>query len=106
MPGALFEQITGQWLRDNGFINDTLRLGGRRAPLGNVHNPVLAVIAERDDICVDSATAVVADVLTGTTTELLRVDAGHASLFSGRKAVKGVMPSVFGWLEGQSEVIN
>jgi polyhydroxyalkanoate synthase subunit PhaC len=105
LPGALFEQVTRQWLRDNGFVNDKLRLGGRRASLGNVHNPVLAVIAERDDICVESATAVIADVLTGTKTELLRVDAGHASLFSGRKAVKAVMPRIFDWLEGQSEVI-
>ena len=82
------------------------RLGGRRASPGNIHNPVLAVIAELDDICVESATTVVTDVLTGTETELLRVDAGHASLFSGRKAMKSVMPSVFGWLEGQSEVIK
>jgi polyhydroxyalkanoate synthase len=103
MPGALFKQVTQQWLRDNGFVEDRLRLAGRRAPLGTITTPVLGVIAERDDICLETATAPIAEILGSTEVDLLRVDAGHASLFSGRKAIKSVMPRVFDWLEAHSE---
>jgi polyhydroxyalkanoate synthase len=106
LPGALFRQVTQQWLRENGFVTDQLRLDGRRAPLASVTIPVLGVIAETDDICVEVSTTAISECLTGTEVELLRVDAGHASLFSGRRAVKSVMPKVFDWFEAHSEEVR
>jgi polyhydroxyalkanoate synthase len=103
VPGALFQQVVQQWIRDNGFVNDRLRLGGRRVSLGDICIPTLAVIAERDDIVPEPATAPVVDMLTGTQVELMRLDAGHASLTSGRKAVKVLLPQVFDWLARHSE---
>ena len=38
--------------------------------------------------------------------EVMRVDAGHVSLFAGRDAVKTVMPGIFEWLEGHSEELQ
>lgn len=105
VPGELFLQVAGQWLQENGFVNDTLRLGGRRARLGDIRVPTLAVIGERDDIVPEAATSPIADILTGTKVELMRLDAGHASLTSGRKAVKVLLPQVFGWLARHSEEI-
>jgi polyhydroxyalkanoate synthase len=103
MPGALFKQVVAQWLQRNAFMTDSLRLGGRPAPLANLRMPVLAVIATRDDITTEPSTRPIVEVLTGTKVELMAVDAGHASLFSGRKAMKAVMPSVFEWLASHSE---
>jgi polyhydroxyalkanoate synthase len=103
MPGALFRQVVPMWLVNNGFVNDALRLGGRRAPLGNIRIPVLGVVALRDDIAPEVSTTPLCDALTGTQVELMRVDAGHASLFSGRKAAKVVMPGVFDWIASHSE---
>ena len=97
--------MVDQWLVGNGFVNDTLRLGGRRARLGDIRIPTLAVIAERDDIVPEVATTPITDILTGTTVELMRLDAGHASLTSGRKAVKVLLPQVFDWLTAHSEEI-
>ena len=105
VPGELFLQVVDQWLVGNGFVNDTLRLGGRRARLGDIRIPTLAVIAERDDIVPEVATTPITDILTGTTVELMRLDAGHASLTSGRKAVKVLLPQVFDWLTAHSEEI-
>jgi polyhydroxyalkanoate synthase len=102
IPGALFEQVVQQWLKENAFFTDRLRLGGRRAPLGAVRTPVLGVLAIHDDVTSEPSTAPIVDVLTGTDAQLMRVDAGHASLFSGRKAVKSVMPQIFDWLESHS----
>lgn len=103
MPGALFRQVVLMWLRGNGFVEDSLRLGGRPAPLRDVRQPVLAVLGSRDDIAVEDSTAVLTDVLPEAAVEILRVDAGHASLFSGRKAVKVVMPQVFDWIAHHCE---
>lgn len=103
VPGELFLQVAEQWLRDNGFVNDTLRLGGRPARMGAIEIPTLAVIAERDDIVPEAATAPIVDILTGTKAELMRLDAGHAGLTSGRKAVKVLLPQVFDWLARHSE---
>jgi polyhydroxyalkanoate synthase len=103
VPGALFRQVVDQWVRGNGFIEDTLRLAGRRISLADIRIPVLAVIAEHDDIVPEQATAPIVDILAGADAELLRVDAGHASLTSGRKAAKVVLPTVFDWIEQHSE---
>ena len=103
VPGALFQQVVQQWIRGNGFIEDTLRLGTRGAPLSAIRIPTLAVIGERDDIVPEAATAPIAEILTGAPVELLRLDAGHASLTSGRKAVKVLLPQVFDWLARHSE---
>ena len=106
VPGALFKQVVAQWIQRNGFLTDTLRLGGKPAPLANIRIPVLAVIATRDDITTEPATKPIVTALTGTQVDLMAVDAGHASLFSGRKAVKAVMPAVFDWLAAHSEEIK
>lgn len=103
LAGGVFRQMVTQWLQDNGFVNDALRLGGRRISLADVRCPVLAVVAQRDDIVVEESAAAVVDVLPNAQVELLRVDAGHVSLFAGRQAVKVVMPKIFEWLEAQSE---
>lgn len=101
VPGALVRQVVDQWVRGNGFMEDSLRLGGRRISLAEIRVPVLGVIAEHDDIVPERATEPLVDILAGA--ELLRVDAGHASLTSGRKAAKVVLPTVFDWIERHSE---
>ena len=103
LAGGVFRQMVQNWLRDNGFITNTLRLGGRRLDLADVHRPVLAVVAELDDIVVEESASAVVRVLPGAQVELLKVHAGHVSLFAGRKAVKVVMPKIFEWIETHSE---
>lgn len=103
LAGGVFRQMVQNWLRDNGFITNSLRLAGRRLDLGVVHRPVLAVVAELDDIVVEESATAVATVLPHAQVELLEVHAGHVSLFAGRKAVKVVMPKIFEWIESHSE---
>lgn len=106
MPGGVLRQIVDQWMIGNAFMSDSLRFGGRRASLKNIQCPVLAVIAEKDDIAPLASTLAIENVLSAADVETLRVDAGHVSLFAGREAVKVVMPEIFGWIERQSEEIE
>ena len=103
MPGAVMRQIVQQWMIDNGFITDQLRFGGRKVTLANVRVPIFGVMAERDDIAPPESTLPMVEALPNADVELLRVDAGHVSLFAGREAVKNVMPRVFEWIERHSE---
>jgi polyhydroxyalkanoate synthase subunit PhaC len=103
MPGGAYRQVVQQWIKDNAFWTDQLRFNGRPASLSNVRCPVLAVVAEKDDIAPVESTAAVVDALPNAPVELLRVDAGHVSMFAGRQAVKDVMPRIFQWLEDHSE---
>lgn len=97
------EQMLEQWMRRNGFVNDSLQFHGRHVSLAQVTTPVLSVIAERDDIAPSHAATRIADVLPNAPVELLTIDTGHVSLFVGREAVKVVMPAVFQWIAAQSE---
>lgn len=103
VPGRLFEQVVSQWIQANGFVEDSLRLGGRRAPLSNITQPVLAVIAMRDDIAVEASTTPMADLFPNAPVQLMQVDAGHASLVSGRRAMVQVIPQIIDWLDVPSE---
>jgi polyhydroxyalkanoate synthase subunit PhaC len=102
-PGAAFRQMVQQWLRDNAFLNDTLRLGGRAVSLKDIRTPTLAVIALRDEIVPEPAAAPLPDLLSGTQVDVLRLDAGHASLTTGRKAAKVTVPRILEWLAAHSE---
>ena len=104
-PGAAFRQLVDQWLRDNAFLNDTLRVAGRQVSLGDIRMPTLAAIAERDEIVPRAAATPIADRLTGTHVDVLSLDAGHASLTTGRKAAKVTVPRILEWLTEHSEEV-
>jgi polyhydroxyalkanoate synthase len=105
LPGGVARQVLQQWMRDNAFMTDSLRFSGKRVSLADITTPLLAVISEHDDIAPEPATTVIKDVLPNADVELLSVDAGHVSLFAGRKAVKVVMPTIFRWIETQCEEV-
>ncbi len=105
LPRGAAEQILAQWLRDNAFVNDTLRFNGRRVTLADIRTPVLGVIARRDDIAAEESTSALAEILPNAEVELMKIDTGHVSLFAGREAVKVVMPRVFDWIANHSEGI-
>jgi polyhydroxyalkanoate synthase subunit PhaC len=102
-PGGVFRQVLTQWFEDNAFVTDRLRFDHRRITLADVRTPVLGVIADRDDIATEASTTPLARVLPNADVELLRIDAGHVSLFAGRQAVKEVMPAIFDWIQDRYE---
>jgi polyhydroxyalkanoate synthase len=106
MARGAAEQILEQWLRDNAFVTDRLRFNGHRVSLASVRVPVLGVIAQRDDIASEASASVLLEILPNAPVELLKIDAGHVSLFAGRQSVKEVMPKVFAWIERHSEEVG
>jgi polyhydroxyalkanoate synthase len=103
LPGAAFRQIAQQWMSDNGFVTDNLRLDGRPVHLADLTMPVLIVTGARDELVPGTSTVPTAGLLTGTKPETLELDAGHASLTTGRTAARHTVPRILSWLADHSD---
>ncbi len=103
LPGAAFLQIAQQWIQDNAFVTDSLRLDGRSVHLADLSMPVLIVTGDRDELVPAGSTAPTADLLSGTKPEVLTLPAGHASLTTGRTAARVTVPRILGWLADHSD---
>jgi polyhydroxyalkanoate synthase subunit PhaC len=106
LPGQVARQVVSEWMGQNAFCNDTLRLGGSQLHLARIRTPILAVIATRDHIVPREAAAPIDRLLSGTDVETLFLDAGHASLTSGRTAATVTVPQVTAWLAGHGATVR
>jgi polyhydroxyalkanoate synthase len=97
-PGAAFEQLVEQLIRDNALMAGTLELGGRRVDLGEIRCPVLSVVAERDHIVPLRAAEPIPRLVGAEDASELRLRAGHVGLVAGRSAAKVTLPGIAGWI--------
>ena len=102
-PGAAFRQVSEQWLRCNAFLENRLRLGGRRLDLRDVRCPTFSILAVRDDLVPPEAARPIGDVIGAQEFELLELEAGHAGLTTSRKAATTTMPALRAWLTRHNE---
>ena len=105
VAGGAFRQAANEWVLDNGFMNGTLRIGGRVADFAGLRLPVLSLIATNDDIVPEPAAAAIEDLLPNADLSIVRIEAGHASLTVGRIASKIAMPEITNWLAAHSEEV-
>jgi polyhydroxyalkanoate synthase len=103
IPGGVYRQLQRAWLQDNAFMNGTLRLAGRRVDLGHVRQPMLNVLALRDDLVPPEAVLPIASLVGSEDFELMEVPAGHAGLSGSRKAATVTIPGLVDWLARHSE---
>jgi len=102
-PGAAARQSIEMLLRGNGFVEDTVRLGGEAVSLGDICVPYMNVMAKRDHI-VPSQTAAPAVSLVGSEDkDELQLDAGHIGLVVGRTAAKVTIPTIIEFLAARTE---
>ena len=105
-PGATAKQSVDMLLRDNAFMTDRLRLGGRPVHLSDITCPLLNVVAERDHIVPVEAAAPVIDLVGSEVTDELRLQAGHIGLAVGRTAAKVTIPKIIEFLQRRSEEVQ
>jgi polyhydroxyalkanoate synthase len=103
-PGAAVRQVSDRWLRQNGWIEGTLRLAGKPVDLTQVTCPMLSVIATRDDIVPPQAARPIGDLVGSEEFELLEIEAGHAGLTTSRRASTTTMPAVQEWLTRHNDI--
>lgn len=102
LPGAVFRQVTEMFLRENGFVNGTVRLDGRPVDLQRMTAPILSVTAEHDDIVPNECTTPLAALVASDVTDV-RIPAGHVGLVMGRRAMTTTLPAITEWLATTSD---
>ncbi|XAY08516.1 Poly(3-hydroxyalkanoate) polymerase subunit PhaC [Paraconexibacter sp. AEG42_29] len=106
VAGAAWLQIAEQWIQGDAFLRGTLQLADRPVRLEELTLPVLVVVGSRDELVPEASTAPLCDLLPGADVEYMRLEAGHASLTTGRTAAKVTVPQILGWLAQHSEPIG
>lgn len=101
-PGAAARQVTDMFVVDNALVEGRLYLGGDEVRLSDITCPFLTVLATRDHIVPEAATAPLIDLVGSPDKHELRLDAGHVGLFAGRTAHRTTLPVVIDFLERRS----
>ena len=102
-PGAAARQSVDMLMRQNGFIEDTIRLGGDAVSMKDITCPLLNVIAGRDHIVPPDAAKPLVGLAGSQDAEELVLDAGHIGLAVGRSAAKVTIPTIIEFLQRRSE---
>jgi polyhydroxyalkanoate synthase subunit PhaC len=102
-PGAAARQSVEMLIRPNGFVNDTMRLGGDQVSLRDIEVPYLNVLACRDHIVPLETAAPAVDLVGSEEKDELRLEAGHIGLVVGRTAAKVTIPTIIEFLAARTE---
>lgn len=105
-PGTAARQTLEMLVRDNGFMRDTVRLGGERVRLHDIKVPTMTVLAERDHIVPEPVAAPLPDLVGSDESDVLRLDAGHVGLIVGRTAAKITIPRIIEFLKARSDPVQ
>jgi polyhydroxyalkanoate synthase len=102
MPGRFFSQLTKELYFRNKLLKGELMLKGCRVDLRNIHQPLLAAAAAKDNIVPPLAAKGIMDAVASTDKEYMELPGGHISVFSGRQANKVLWPKIDTWLMARS----
>jgi polyhydroxyalkanoate synthase len=101
-PGATMRQMVRMFNRENAFVTDTARLGGRRVSLRDIRCPFLSVMSMADHITPPEAITPMLDLVGSDDKSEMRLEAGHVGLIVGRTAVRKTMPAIAEWITQRS----
>ena len=103
LPGGVARQVINQWLRQNAFLEETLRFDGQPVTLRSIRCPMLSILTRYDEIVPPAAARPLGDLVGSVEFEQLELDAGHIGLLIGRSAHTGSFPKLVEWLHAHSE---
>jgi polyhydroxyalkanoate synthase len=103
LPGGVARQIV-EMVRENPLITEHLVVGGDRVRLSDITLPFLHVLASRDHIIPESASAPLIELVGSRDKHELRLDSGHVGLLVGKTAAKTTLPTIVDFLKQQSRV--
>jgi polyhydroxyalkanoate synthase len=103
LPGGVARQIV-EMVRQNPLMTERLVVGGDRVRLSDITIPFLHVLATRDHIIPEAASAPLIGLVGSRDKHELRLDAGHVGLLVGRTAAKTTLPTIIDFLKQRSRV--
>jgi polyhydroxyalkanoate synthase subunit PhaC len=101
-PGEAMRQMVRMFNRENAFVTDTARLGGRRVSLRDIRCPFLSVMSMADHITPPDAVTPMLDLVGSEDKSDMRFETGHVGLIVGRNAARNTMPGIAEWITQRS----
>jgi polyhydroxyalkanoate synthase len=98
VPGEVARGMFKDFLMENKFANNTLKLRGKTVNLGKIKVPFLHVAAEYDHIVPTAASKDLISMVGSKDKQEIVVKGGHVSLVAGGNAIYRLWPKLDEWL--------
>lgn len=102
IAGETFRQFIKYGYQQNLLVKNKFPLGNHIVKLNNISCPVLAVLAEHDEIVPLKSSEMILDLISSKDKELVKVKGGHHGLSIGLSAITIVWPKTIKWLLNHS----
>jgi polyhydroxyalkanoate synthase subunit PhaC len=101
-PGGVFRQMVNDFLRGNKLVKGTWQIGGQRAKLANIKQPLLHLLAQDDHITPYASASDLVALAGSRDKQEIVVKGGHVGLVAGRGAQTRMWPALEAWLAPRS----
>lgn len=102
VPGYLYEEQIGRWYHKNEIIREVYEVDGKKVDLKKISMPVLAIVAEKDNLTPPETTIPFLDKITSKDKKLLISDKGHVGLTVSGSSHKKIWPEAVRWIVERS----
>lgn len=102
-PGEVYRQYIKDCYQENNFYEGRMIVGGRRVELGNIHCPLLTLIADNDTIAPPPASTALEGKVGSVDKTTLRFPVGHIGLSTSSKGPRQIWPRIAAWIAAHSE---
>ena len=103
VPGYVYEEQISRWYHRNEIIRGEYELDGKKVDLKKITMPVLAIIAEKDNLTPPETTLPFFEMIPSKDKKLLISDKGHVGLTVSGSSHKKVWPEAVKWIAERSK---
>lgn len=103
LPGNVYRQFIKNLYQKNLLVQGRMPIGDRIVNLGDIHCPILNLMASNDDLVPCAQSEPFNDLVSSTDRKTMKLKAGHIGLAVGSRAHKEFWPSACDWLAERSE---
>jgi polyhydroxyalkanoate synthase len=100
--GEAFRQFIKQFYQGNGFVNGSIRIGGKDVHLGLIEMPVLNIFAEQDHLVPPASSKALKGLIGTSDYTELSFRGGHIGIYVSGRAQKEVPQTIHDWLAKRS----
>jgi len=102
VPGYVYEEQISKWYHKNELIRGEYELDGKKVDLNNITMPVLAIIAEKDNLTPPETTLPFLEKIPSKDKKVLVSDKGHVGLTVSKSSHKKIWPEAVNWIVKRS----
>ncbi len=100
--GEVFREFVKYGYQQNLLVKGKLKIGGERVDLKRISQPVLNIVAEKDDLVPPGMSIPLNDLISSKDKTLLKHPSGHIGLSVSNRALSELWPRVGRWLAKRS----